>query len=72
MHKKKLVYNMGHRSYILFVCSDESKQRILDAIKTHNTFYDDRTEEAMNDPNFQHEVGNDLNGIVYKKLLKAK
>ena len=63
---------MGHQSYILLISSDESKQRILNAIKAHNSFYDDKTEEEINDPNFQHDVGEELYGIVYAKLLKSK
>ena len=62
---------MGHQSYILFVSSEEDKQRILDAIQAHNT-YRLPTEEEINDPNFEYEVGEELEQIVYTKLLKSK
>ena len=65
------VYNMGHQSYILFVSSEEDKQRILDAIQAHNT-YRLPTEEEINDPNFKEEVGKELKGIVCTKLLLLK
>ena len=61
---------MGHQSYILLISSDESKQRILNAIKAHNSFYDDKTEEEINDPNFQHEVGEELYSLC--KIVKIK
>ena len=67
-HSKSInqqVYNMGHQSYIR---SEEDKQRILDAIQAHNT-YRLPTEEEINDPNFKEEVGEELKGIVYTKLL---
>jgi hypothetical protein len=35
---------MEHQSYILFASSEEDKQRILDVINAHNSFYDDKTE----------------------------
>ena len=42
-----------------------------EAIKAHNTFYDDKPDEGMNDPNFK-EVGEELEGLVYTKLLKNR
>ena len=43
----------------LFVSSEEDKQCILDLIKAQNSFYDDKTEDNINDPN---EVGEELEG----------
>ena len=63
---------MGHQSYVLRFSSEEEKQRILDVIKKHNSFYDGATEEEINDPNFEAEVGEELFGIVSAKLLKSK
>ena len=63
---------MGRQSYILFVSCEEDKQRILEAIKAHNTFYDDKPDDGMNDPNFKEEVGEELEGLVYTKLLKNR
>ena len=63
---------MGHQSYILFVSCEEDKQRILEAIKAHNAFYDDKPDEGMNDPNFKEEVGEELEGLVYTKLFKKQ
>ena len=72
MHKIKLVHNMRHQSYILFVDTNESKQRILDAINAPNSFYDGKTEEEINNPNFQHEAGEELDGIFHTKMRKVK
>ena len=74
LHSKSInqqVYNMGHQSYILFVSSEEDKQHILDAIQAHNT-YRLPTKEEINDPNFEYEVEEELEQIVYTKLLKSK
>ena len=45
--------------------NDEQKQRILNTIKAHQSFYDAYTEEQTNDPNFIHESGEELEQIVY-------
>ena len=63
---------MGHQSYILLVKDDEQKQHILKTILDHNSFYDCFTQEQINDPNFKHEVGEELQHIEYLKLLKSR
>jgi len=63
---------MGRLYYILPVKDDQQKQHILNTIKAHNTYDDAFTEEQIYDPNFKHEVGEELIDIVYVKLLKSR